>query len=154
MAEVRVSTAETLGAFRAAELVGWRDRQRFKDALGAVLAKSRAERDAFDDCFDKESLVERLVQARLREIADKAASMPSSTGAAKGVDFGAETRLGEDDDSEAVFRAAGWSGEQAEDDTSRVDQDRSPGLNRNFGKDSQSDFKKPWSGGGREKYRT
>ena len=53
MAEVRVSTAETLEAFRAAELVGWRDRQRFKDALGAVLAKSRAERDAFDDCFDR-----------------------------------------------------------------------------------------------------
>lgn len=52
-ADVRVSTAETLDAFRAAEMIGWRDRQRFKDALGTVLSKSRDESEAFDACFDR-----------------------------------------------------------------------------------------------------
>lgn len=53
MADVRVSTAETLDAFRAAEMIGWADRQRFKDALGAVLSKSADEHTAFDACFDQ-----------------------------------------------------------------------------------------------------
>jgi hypothetical protein len=53
MADVRVSTAETLDAFRAAEMIGWQDRQRFKDALGAVLSKSADEHTAFDACFDQ-----------------------------------------------------------------------------------------------------
>ena len=53
MADVRVSTAETLDAFRAAEMIGWADRQRFKDALGAVLSKSADEHAAFDACFDQ-----------------------------------------------------------------------------------------------------
>ncbi|GAB3676018.1 VWA domain-containing protein [Salinisphaera aquimarina] len=53
MADVRVSTAETLDAFRVAEMIGWQDRQRLKDALGAVLAKSQNETGAFDACFDQ-----------------------------------------------------------------------------------------------------
>ncbi|MES1924952.1 VWA domain-containing protein [Salinisphaera sp. T31B1] len=53
MADVRVSTAETLDAFRVAELVGWHDRQQLKEALGATLAKSEAESRAFDGCFER-----------------------------------------------------------------------------------------------------
>lgn len=53
MAEVRISTSETLDAFRTAELVGWRDRETLKYALGTVLPKTRAETEAFDACFDR-----------------------------------------------------------------------------------------------------
>lgn len=53
MADVRISTAETLDAFRVAEMIGWQDRGRFKDALGATLSKSVDEHRAFDACFDQ-----------------------------------------------------------------------------------------------------
>jgi uncharacterized protein with von Willebrand factor type A (vWA) domain len=51
-AEVRVSTAETLDAFNAMELVGYRDRAFLKDALSMVLPKTADEKVAFDQCFD------------------------------------------------------------------------------------------------------
>ena len=50
--EVRVSTSETLDAFRTAELVGWRDRAALKAALALTLPKTRDEKEAFDACFD------------------------------------------------------------------------------------------------------
>ena len=53
MAEVRISTSETLDAFRTAEIIGWRDRETLKYALAAVLPKTRAETEAFDACFDR-----------------------------------------------------------------------------------------------------
>jgi uncharacterized protein with von Willebrand factor type A (vWA) domain len=52
-ADVRVSTAETLDAFRAVEMIGWHDRGQLKQALAAVLAKSADEADAFDACFEQ-----------------------------------------------------------------------------------------------------
>ena len=52
-ADVRVSTAETLDAFRAAEMIGWHERGQLKDALAAVLAKSADEAEAFDACFEQ-----------------------------------------------------------------------------------------------------
>lgn len=42
-----------LDASRAVALVGWADRARLKDALGATLAKSIPERDIFDETFDR-----------------------------------------------------------------------------------------------------
>jgi len=52
-AEVRVSTAETLDAMRALELVGYRNRTLLKHSLGLVLPKTRDEKAAFEVCFDK-----------------------------------------------------------------------------------------------------
>ncbi len=51
-AEVRVSTAETLDAFNAVELVGYRDRAFLKDVLSLVLPKTADEKDTYADCFD------------------------------------------------------------------------------------------------------
>src|SRR5262245_26761372 len=51
-AEVRVSTAETLDAFNAMELVGYRDRAFLKDALSMVLPKTADEKDVYSECFD------------------------------------------------------------------------------------------------------
>jgi hypothetical protein len=51
-AEVRVSTAETLDAFNAMELVGYRDRAFLKDALSMVLPKTADEKESFSQCFD------------------------------------------------------------------------------------------------------
>ena len=52
-ADVRISTAETLDAFSAVQLVGYRDRQLLKDSLGLVLPKTADEKAAFDTCFDQ-----------------------------------------------------------------------------------------------------
>ena len=114
----------------------------------------------FSDCFDKDGLADKLVKARAglvqprgvavapggggRAIPEGAidGSINTPAGAAKGVEYGAETRLGEED-MDAAFKAAGWTGEQA--DSASVDTSRSPGMNRNFGSVSQSDFKKPYT---------
>lgn len=53
MANVRVSTAETLDALRVVQLVGWGDREQLKHALAAALAKSAYEVDAFETCFER-----------------------------------------------------------------------------------------------------
>jgi len=52
-ADVRISTAETLDAFRAAKLVGYGDRQLLKDSLALALPKTFDEKAAFDACFDQ-----------------------------------------------------------------------------------------------------
>ncbi len=52
-AEVRISTAETLDAFKAAQLVGYSDRARLKDALSLVLPKTVDEKAVFDACFER-----------------------------------------------------------------------------------------------------
>jgi uncharacterized protein with von Willebrand factor type A (vWA) domain len=51
-AGVRISTAESLDAFRAAEAVGYADRQALRDTLTLSLAKSLEEKRAFETCFD------------------------------------------------------------------------------------------------------
>ncbi|MEQ8858732.1 MAG: VWA domain-containing protein [Pseudomonadales bacterium] len=50
--EVRISTAETLDALSAVELVGYEDRGTLKRSLALVLPKTADEKEAFDLCFD------------------------------------------------------------------------------------------------------
>src|SRR3569833_1754304 len=51
-ADVRVSPAEAIDAARAAGTIGYADRELFKDALCAKLAKSRDEVARFDETFE------------------------------------------------------------------------------------------------------
>ena len=51
--EVRISTAETLDAFNAVELVGYEDRDFLKRTLSLVLSKTIDEKEVFDNCFDQ-----------------------------------------------------------------------------------------------------
>ena len=52
MAEVRISPAETLDAFRTVDRMGMEDRQQLKESLALVLPKTAEEKLAFDACFD------------------------------------------------------------------------------------------------------
>jgi uncharacterized protein len=52
-ADVRVSTAETLDAFNAVQLVGYADRQLLKQSLALVLPKTQDEKASFDTTFDQ-----------------------------------------------------------------------------------------------------
>jgi uncharacterized protein with von Willebrand factor type A (vWA) domain len=52
-ADVRISTAETLDALKAVDLVGYRDRTLLKNSLALVLPKTQDEKAAFDTCFDQ-----------------------------------------------------------------------------------------------------
>ncbi|NCF76099.1 MAG: VWA domain-containing protein [Proteobacteria bacterium] len=52
-ADVRVSTAETLDAISAVELVGYSDKEHLKRSLSMVLPKTADEKVAFDACFDQ-----------------------------------------------------------------------------------------------------
>ena len=51
-ADVRVSPAEAIDAHRAADLTGYADRELFRDALCATLAKTADEVRRFERCFD------------------------------------------------------------------------------------------------------
>lgn len=51
--DVRISTAETLDAFTAVELVGYRDRAMLKRSLSLVLPKTEDEKESFDVCFEQ-----------------------------------------------------------------------------------------------------
>ena len=53
MADVRISTAETLDAMNTVELVGYKDRTFLKDSLSLVLPKTADEKETFDTCFDQ-----------------------------------------------------------------------------------------------------
>lgn len=50
---VTVAPPEAADAARAVALVGYGDRNRFREALGATLAKSHADRLAFEHCFEE-----------------------------------------------------------------------------------------------------
>ena len=52
-ADVRVSPAETLDAFDVVSQVGIEDKRLLRDALGLVLAKTREEKERFEDAFDR-----------------------------------------------------------------------------------------------------
>ena len=52
-ANIRVSPAETLDAFAVVSRIGISDRDFLKNALGLALAKTLAEKMAFDDTFDR-----------------------------------------------------------------------------------------------------
>ena len=70
MAEIRVSTAETLDAFNAVELVGYRDRQLMKNTLSMVLSKTPDEKEAFETCFESFFTFDRFRQGK-REFDDQ-----------------------------------------------------------------------------------
>ncbi|MFT5171850.1 MAG: hypothetical protein ACI8W7_000014 [Gammaproteobacteria bacterium] len=52
-ADLRVSPAEAIDAYRTAEITGLEDRQLFKDGLAVAMAKSEAEKQIFDAVFDE-----------------------------------------------------------------------------------------------------
>ncbi len=51
-ADIKVSPAEAIDAHQAIDVVGYADRELFKDALCATLAKTADEVDRFDHCFE------------------------------------------------------------------------------------------------------
>lgn len=52
-ANVRVSTAETLDAFKALKLIGYEDRTLLKNTLSLVLPKTCDEKDIYAECFER-----------------------------------------------------------------------------------------------------
>ncbi len=52
-ADLKVSPAEAIDAHRAAEIVGYADRQMFRDAMCTTVAKTAEEVERFDICFDR-----------------------------------------------------------------------------------------------------
>ncbi|MFZ5723451.1 MAG: VWA domain-containing protein [Pseudomonadota bacterium] len=59
-AGVRISTAESLDALRAVDLVGYGSRSRLHDTLSLALAKSSAEKPVFDETFERFFTASRL----------------------------------------------------------------------------------------------
>ena len=90
-AEVRVSTAETLDAFNAVQLVGYRDREFLKNTLSMVLPKTSEEKDAFDTCFEQYFTFE--------EFEDSEASAAEGQEAGEG---GERQELGDESDAEGA----------------------------------------------------
>ena len=52
-ADLRVSPAEAIDAYRTAAVTGFEDRQLFKDGLAIAMAKSESDKQIFDDVFDE-----------------------------------------------------------------------------------------------------
>jgi len=50
---VRVSIAENIDAMNATKLSGYENRQLLKNSLAATLAKSKREKELFDECFER-----------------------------------------------------------------------------------------------------
>ena len=92
-ADVRVSTAETLDALSAVDLVGYRDRQLLKDSLALVLPKTLDEKAAFDTCFDQ------FFSFRAREFLQPAGAVatadPDATGDGAGNSPGGQSGSGD-----------------------------------------------------------
>ncbi|HUN49879.1 MAG TPA: VWA domain-containing protein [Candidatus Sulfotelmatobacter sp.] len=51
-AGIRVSVAESIDAYHALDLIGFDDRQTLKDSLSLILAKTRDEKQLFEECFE------------------------------------------------------------------------------------------------------
>jgi len=81
---VRISTAETLDAFNAVELVGYENREALKRSLSLVLPKTADEKDTFDLCFDQFFSFNDVGGARPAEEADADADEDSGGDAAGG----------------------------------------------------------------------
>lgn len=75
-AGVRISTAESLDALRAVDLVGYGSRARLHDTLALALAKSSEEKRSFDDAFDRF-----FTASRLSALADPAANADDNNAA-------------------------------------------------------------------------
>ncbi len=94
--EVRISTAETLDALSAVELVGYEDRGTLKRSLALVLPKTADEKEAFDLCFDKFFSAE--------DVSGERSADPSTR------DSGAEAGDGEDGEGAAEGEGDGGGG--------------------------------------------
>jgi hypothetical protein len=115
--------------------------------VGEIKAELKALRVGCADCFDKESLVEKLLSARANPPRPppppkRAAPSPPPRRKQNTVEFGAESDMNSDIDMD-VFAQAGWSPEKKK-GMGSVDQNRYPGLNRNFDELDTDDFKKPY----------
>jgi uncharacterized protein with von Willebrand factor type A (vWA) domain len=73
-ADVRVSPAEAIDAHRAVEVTGFTDRELFRDALCAALAKTADEVERFERCFD--TFFDRKEFRGLADQPDEAAALP------------------------------------------------------------------------------
>ncbi len=83
--DVRISTAETLDALSAVELVGYQDRAELKRALALVLPKTADEKETFDACFDRFFSFDEVAGARREgeeddETADDSSESPAGEG--------------------------------------------------------------------------
>jgi uncharacterized protein with von Willebrand factor type A (vWA) domain len=52
-ADLRVSPAEAIDAYRTAQITGLANRQLLKDGLAVALAKSETEKQIFDEAFNE-----------------------------------------------------------------------------------------------------
>ena len=79
-AGVPVSVSESIDAAQALALCGYGDRRVVKSSLGATLAKSAAEKEIFDDCFERfftfESLKSPMPQGRASGEDEMPSDMP------------------------------------------------------------------------------
>ena len=83
-AGIRISAAESLDAFRAAETIGLTDRTALKDVLGLVVAKSREEKELFAECFELYFTRARLGDAQAGDADSRALQRGDPNGAAAG----------------------------------------------------------------------
>ena len=79
-----VGTSEVLDATLALESVGWQEEDGFREAVAATVAKSRGDREIFDQVFDRFFFREAEAEALLREpeVTEEASGMPEEGPAA------------------------------------------------------------------------
>ena len=65
--DVRISTAETLDAVSAVELVGYRDKDLLKRTLWLALPKTADEKETFDTCFEQFFKFEDMAQSQAQQ---------------------------------------------------------------------------------------
>lgn len=85
-ADVPVSTAETLDAVRAVELLGYQRRDRLKSGLATALAKTEDHRRVFERCFDQFFSLDEAPQAPNQDASTAPDSEPADTGASASAD--------------------------------------------------------------------
>ena len=76
-ADVRISTAETLDAFNAVQLVGYKDRATLKRSLSLVLPKTLDEKETFDSCFDRFFSFETIATGSAPDAGDESREHPA-----------------------------------------------------------------------------
>jgi uncharacterized protein with von Willebrand factor type A (vWA) domain len=124
--DVRVSPAEAIDAHRAVEVVGFADRQLFKDALCATLAKTAEEVDRFDSCFDTFFKRDALSQPPEETAADQAA-LEALRQAEDGGETGSDTSLADmllSNDAAALAQAMEAAADRAGADEIRLSSQR------------------------------
>eukprot|EP00548_Thalassiothrix_antarctica_P003465 CAMPEP_0194140184 /NCGR_PEP_ID=MMETSP0152-20130528/9762_1 /TAXON_ID=1049557 /ORGANISM="Thalassiothrix antarctica, Strain L6-D1" /LENGTH=245 /DNA_ID=CAMNT_0038838331 /DNA_START=58 /DNA_END=795 /DNA_ORIENTATION=+ len=117
--------------------------------LSEIKAELKQRRIDFSDCFDKEGIVEKLVQARnglIDPMPEPTSQSTTTQQSSNNFDFGAETQADDTSSMDDAFKAAGWTG-VGSDPPKPVDEARTPGMSRNFDNIDTDDFKKSFSPG-------